>query len=993
MSVRKGEENVYIGTYGFSGFFSIVRFLKLGQNTSFTRCIFVHVSPYRQVDENMTDRKILLLHGDRQTGQILLGRVGALKKKLKRNGITLVAPDGPFPWKLDPSVHVRTSIVSEEDQAEDDMMRTWWYRDENEYCGLETTLQNLEEIWNNESGMEGIIGFSRGARLTHLIAHLHHTSKGMSFPNLKYVIIASGYGNVPMPTNFNHSNDTSCLSMPSMHIYGKNDRLVTPSASRALLNSYIRPLVHEHDGGHYIPMRADDVAVILSFIMKYSNEEPNQENESISPSINVPDEEHAQIQKDECESLAMIFPDEFQLLTPTEGVELDEYGQEHIKYKHPISYSIQLSPAKDILDQDPEMASLWPSKSIGLKITYTATYPDSSPIISLHHDMNLLEFKLSQSKACIEAIQEVANQELGMPCVMSCVYKGRDFFENGGLAASLTNVSHDEKKQVDTEMNIDEVMQENLEGKKSSLLQPSTKKRIKECIEEGLQIANSILGHQAATNDAIGPILEDRNIGKGGSWRYTIGLVGKPSAGKSTFFNAATGFARQRGGNDFDEDGIAIGGAAMAPHPFTTIDPNVGFCLVPAPQGSCPEDDFSGDISEIACTHGRDGQNRRLIPVMLKDVAGLVPGAYQGRGKGNAFLNDLTDADVLIHVLDSSGSSDAEGNKVLIDTIDSDATGASNPIDDLDWIFNELIQWVYSNIENKWDTVQRRGHNKLASMFSGYKQSQAFVWDVLMTVEKYLYKKEGRKNSLDHLNEWDEGDLYRLVAAFLGSRFPVALALNKVDLPTSALYCKQILDSLPYHGAHNGTPMSAHQEMKYVRKFIYAELKKEKYTESNDNGSAPHQVLNCLQSSITLREPVLAFPVADMESYAPLPGLNEYATSDPSLPNAGMIACLNASGGASPSFWDAEMSKYTIRKPEKCLKLRDVLTLKPGSTIEDCFLVLKWYGAIGGEFVRAEAACNIGDKPKPVKKDDLIGRHNRIIKIMTTRRREWQKKM
>ena len=42
-----------------------------------------------------------------------------------------------------------------------------------------------------------------------------------------------------------------------------------------------------------------------------------------------------------------------------------------------------------------------------------------------------------------------------------------------------------------------------------------------------------------------------------------------------------------------------------------------------------------------------------LYTLTYQDVAGLVPGAYQGRGRGNAFLNDLTDADVLIHVVDS----------------------------------------------------------------------------------------------------------------------------------------------------------------------------------------------------------------------------------------------------------------------------------------------------------------------------------------------------
>jgi hypothetical protein len=67
------------------------------------------------------------------------------------------------------------------------------------------------------------------------------------------------------------------------------------------------------------------------------------------------------------------------------------------------------------------------------------------------------------------------------------------------------------------------------------------------------------------------------------------------------------------------------------------IDPNVGFCFVPALPGSCPEDLLSSKEEKfaIASTHGRDSHGRRLIPITLKDVAGLVPGAYKGRGRGN----------------------------------------------------------------------------------------------------------------------------------------------------------------------------------------------------------------------------------------------------------------------------------------------------------------------------------------------------------------------
>ena len=69
------------------------------------------------------------------------------------------------------------------------------------------------------------------------------------------------------------------------------------------------------------------------------------------------------------------------------------------------------------------------------------------------------------------------------------------------------------------------------------------------------------------------PLTIPRPLPQGGKWNYVIGLVGKPSAGKSTFFNAATQAQDERHA------------AAMAAHPFTTIDPNLGQAFFRAP---CP---------------------------------------------------------------------------------------------------------------------------------------------------------------------------------------------------------------------------------------------------------------------------------------------------------------------------------------------------------------------------------------------------------------------
>lgn len=420
----------------------------------------------------------------------------------------------------------------------------------------------------------------------------------------------------------------------------------------------------------------------------------------------------------------------------------------------------------------------------------------------------------------------------------------------------------------------------------------------------------------------------------------------------------------------------------MAAHPFTTIDPNIGYCLVPAPFGLCPEDSTQ-DASGFASTHGRSSDGRRLLPVLLKDVAGLVPGAYQGRGRGNQFLNDLTDANVLIHVVDASGTADAQGNTTVTD---NDTSGLTNPLDDLAWIRNELVEWVYSNVTAKWDVICRKGRVKLLGMFTGYGQREAEIRTILSMLEQFLDNEYSREHAMDHLEEWNQADIHRLVSCFLGVRFPMALALNKCDLPSGLTFADEIRRALPIHGAHAGTPMEAQKEMLFVRKSLKG------IGGSKLNESPPKNVWNCLTSAMTLREPILVFPVNDLTTYAPLPGLNRGAAESPSLPSSGMIRCIDAAGGSIPACWDDLRNSYTVPSKDEASrqKLRDVLIMKPFSTVEDVFLVLKKLGGLSGEFIRAEAVGDIGDKPKPIPKLDLMGKRNRIIRIMSNKRAAWQ---
>ena len=122
-----------------------------------------------------------------------------------------------------------------------------------------------------------------------------------------------------------------------------------------------------------------------------------------------------------------------------------------------------------------------------------------------------------------------------------------------------------------------------------------------------------------------------------------VGIVGKPNVGKSTFFSAAT-----------------LKNVPIADYPFTTINPNLGMGYLRT-KCVCKEMGVTDTPKNSVCNDGV-----RLIPVKLVDVAGLVSGASEGRGRGNQFLDEIRQADALIHVVDASGGTDEEGRKVEV---------------------------------------------------------------------------------------------------------------------------------------------------------------------------------------------------------------------------------------------------------------------------------------------------------------------------------------
>ncbi len=226
-----------------------------------------------------------------------------------------------------------------------------------------------------------------------------------------------------------------------------------------------------------------------------------------------------------------------------------------------------------------------------------------------------------------------------------------------------------------------------------------------------------------------------------------IGLVGKPNVGKSTFFSAAT-----------------LQDAAIGNYPFTTVDANKAVCYV---RKKCPHEEIGRPCNPKKSICIGD---TRFIPVEMIDVAGLVPGAHEGRGLGNKFLDDLRHADALIHIIDVSGSTDAEGNPV--------GAGQYDPMQDIKFLDEEISYWIAGIIQNGWV--------RLARKVEGEKRK---ISEVLAERLSGLNIKEGEiKESIRALGlpakptKWNEEDILNLSFEIRKRAKPMLIAANKADM-------------------------------------------------------------------------------------------------------------------------------------------------------------------------------------------------------------------
>ncbi len=242
-----------------------------------------------------------------------------------------------------------------------------------------------------------------------------------------------------------------------------------------------------------------------------------------------------------------------------------------------------------------------------------------------------------------------------------------------------------------------------------------------------------------------------------------IGVVGKANVGKSTFFKALT-----------------LADAQIANYPFTTIAPNRGIAYA---RVKCACADFKVKCSPIA---GNCIDGQRFVPIELMDVAGLVPGAHLGKGRGNQFLDDLRQAHALIHVVDISGSTNEQGEPVAALTHD--------PCYDVRWLEEEIDLWYAGILGKGWErfarAVQQERKNArqaISAQFSGLGITEEMVAGIMEKAglaEKYLL-------------DWTEDDLRRFARGLRIASKPMIVAANKADIPGAERNVERVVKEFP----------------------------------------------------------------------------------------------------------------------------------------------------------------------------------------------------
>ena len=181
----------------------------------------------------------------------------------------------------------------------------------------------------------------------------------------------------------------------------------------------------------------------------------------------------------------------------------------------------------------------WPVHHLTLEILYPHNYPlEATPRYRLIHANNNCQFYSRDVEKVLNILETTSQFELGIPSVLSGIYAVKEYLD----APPMDEGVQESEREPPTELagmvgRIESAREDKASHATSSdlVIPVSSPERIQLCTLEGLEIAERVLKTTASTTvTTFGSSFNwNSKSGSGGSFgQYTIGLVGKPSAGK-----------------------------------------------------------------------------------------------------------------------------------------------------------------------------------------------------------------------------------------------------------------------------------------------------------------------------------------------------------------------------------------------------------------------------------------------------------------------------
>ena len=897
--------------------------------------------------------RILCLHGGRQCGEIFSQRLRTTARRLRRHAkrdnedggggdsggraarsgprrpratYALVCPDAPFELPLEDGQTVPT--------------RVWYRRDARDPAAarrdMEISVRHVADIVAREGPFHSAFAFSQGTAV--VAACLGAGVLGAH--NLTCVVLAGGL----------LMDDSAAPSIPwdvpSLHFAGSEDTLVSSDRSRRLAAAFRSPEFCLHGAGHVFPSRADESNRLLRFLERFIPAEKD-----VSPP-------------------AAPTPAPVALASSSSAASLSGSGGGGSS-SGPTVPPVPFTPSEELQDELEALESIYPDEfareppcgcvvtvtagpfRIELAFAFTSEYPETAAVgVAVRSSTGCSTRLVSRA---LSLARDAATAGRGEPSVFSVVQEVQGFLEGDEAPTLMVAVGGEVEAQQDTNAGDDD--------DPSALDDPGDGGDIS---PEDLRALT-----QEASLDAVQQ-RRDENSGARAARRrakmywgnFCAGLIGKPSAGKSTFFNACKT--------------IGTRAARVGAFPFTTIEPNIGRgaywtswpAAVVVPHQGSTLDSASSSPSSPSSSSARPGMHS--LEIVLKDVAGLVPGAYEGRGKGNRFLDDLCEADLLVHVVDASGGTDDNGNDTGVL-----GEGVGDPARDIDWVYSEVHRWVFGNVWHKFrQRVRRRARHGqecsdvLAGLFTGYHNTKELVYTAA--------RRAGLDLGAESLATWTSVQVHRLVAFFVRARFPILVAMNKCDDPRSARHVQRVQDMYPHETV---IAMSAYAET------LRQQKEKEKMAETA--AISPGSV---------------GVGLGSIKAAAQNDAGGHGENGNEALVVARCLAQLGGTTGVQRVIDAAvglgnPMVVYIITKTLSSgmtLETGDVVPLlfRQGVNAGDVYEYLRHTDdprvKVTGEFIRAEAV-GVGGVRTVLKKDEPLDEGTRCIKVFTNRAKSWQK--